>query len=457
MGEGRDALEVVRTALTMALDHNLTAAAAEIYQRLADSLEHDGDYPAARATYDDAVAFCTASGQEPTALVCLACLTAVLRQTGDWERAVVLCRQIIASPDAVLHARAVASGTLGSILGLRGEARRARPLLLEALSLARRIELTAMELLAGWGLALVDWSQGAHESASDRCEELLERWKRSGRPALRDLAAPVGDDVLRRVREREPELERARRRSPRLRPTPVWTRRSRVSPMHSARPRSWTGSRSRPRSSSAARSMFCTAWALPFERLESERRAASALSAAGQREEAVEHLVSAYRTARRLGARPTMERVAATLAELGEPVERRLSRLGAEQLASGGLTRRESEVVRLIAVGLTNREIAGELYLSPRTVDMHVRNILRKLDSRSRADAVRRAGELGLLGQAAAAPGYGPSAARNCGQLCLHTLGVRSSAQVLVGRERLRTQLGGARRSRGRRLRAVLS
>ena len=118
--------------------------------------------------------------------------------------------------------------------------------------------------------------------------------------------------------------------------------------------------------------------------------------------------MSAYRTARRLGARPSMEQLAATLAELGEPVERRLSRRGAEQLASGGLTRRESEVVRLIAVGLTNREIASELFLSPRTVDMHVRNILRKLDSRSRADAVRRAGELGLLGRAAAAPSYGP-------------------------------------------------
>ena len=61
------------------------------------------------------------------------------------------------------------------------------------------------------------------------------------------------------------------------------------------------------------------------------------------------------------------------------------------------MTRRETEVVRLVAVGKTNKEIARELFLSPRTIDMHVQNILVKLDCRSRADATRRATELGLL------------------------------------------------------------
>jgi DNA-binding NarL/FixJ family response regulator len=55
------------------------------------------------------------------------------------------------------------------------------------------------------------------------------------------------------------------------------------------------------------------------------------------------------------------------------------------------------EILRMVATGRTNREIARELFLSPRTVDMHVSSILTKLDSRSRTDAVRRASELGLL------------------------------------------------------------
>jgi DNA-binding CsgD family transcriptional regulator len=55
------------------------------------------------------------------------------------------------------------------------------------------------------------------------------------------------------------------------------------------------------------------------------------------------------------------------------------------------------EVVRLVAVGRSNREIADRLVLSPRTVDMHVRNIQRKLECKTRGEAAHRAGQLGLL------------------------------------------------------------
>jgi DNA-binding NarL/FixJ family response regulator len=54
-------------------------------------------------------------------------------------------------------------------------------------------------------------------------------------------------------------------------------------------------------------------------------------------------------------------------------------------------------VIRRVAEGRTNREIAAELYLSVRTVDMHVRHSLIALGCRSRLDAARRAGDLGLL------------------------------------------------------------
>jgi non-specific serine/threonine protein kinase len=72
---------------------------------------------------------------------------------------------------------------------------------------------------------------------------------------------------------------------------------------------------------------------------------------------------------------------------------------------SGKLTRREEEVAALVARGLTNRRISEELFISERTVDAHVRKILKKLGLRSRAQIVARAGSSSTLRK--------PEAARN--------------------------------------------
>jgi ATP/maltotriose-dependent transcriptional regulator MalT len=61
------------------------------------------------------------------------------------------------------------------------------------------------------------------------------------------------------------------------------------------------------------------------------------------------------------------------------------------------LTPRETEVLRLVASGLSNREIAGSLVLSEHTVHRHVANILRKLSLSSRASATAHATRLELI------------------------------------------------------------
>lgn len=63
-----------------------------------------------------------------------------------------------------------------------------------------------------------------------------------------------------------------------------------------------------------------------------------------------------------------------------------------------GLSARETEVLRLIALGHTSAEVARQLHLSPRTVETHRARINRKLGLTKRADLVRYALRRGLLG-----------------------------------------------------------
>ncbi len=70
---------------------------------------------------------------------------------------------------------------------------------------------------------------------------------------------------------------------------------------------------------------------------------------------------------------------------------------GSEEPRLRRLTARESEILRLLATGTTTREIAGQLYISIKTVRNHVQHILRKLGAHSRLEAVSLAHKTSLL------------------------------------------------------------
>jgi DNA-binding CsgD family transcriptional regulator len=396
LGQADAGLELVRQGLTLALDHGAAAAAAELYQRLADSLEHGGRYESARTAYGEGAAYCRAQAIEQTAQLCLACMSVVLWQTGDWFAAEQTCRDVIASTETTPHARAVAEGILGLVSAARGHPGRARPHLEACLAIGRRLELVAMELIATWGLAVVDRLEGDEATAVDRCRELLARWHRTEErhyvvPALRWVAtfhADRGDvtavracaEALARIAAQTGQPEAVAALALALGEA------ARLEGDHAG------GADHLERAMEALSERD-----LPQERAEIGRRCGLALVAAGRRAEGLRTLAGAARTARRLGAVPLAEAIGRDVQEMGESVERRLGRREAARLADGGLTRRELEILRLVARGMTSREIGGTLFISTRTVEMHVGSALTKLDCRTRAEAAQRVASLGLL------------------------------------------------------------
>jgi len=120
----------------------------------------------------------------------------------------------------------------------------------------------------------------------------------------------------------------------------------------------------------------------------------SALAVAGSAD--TEALLAALPTLDALGAEPLARRLRHRLRGLGVARVPR-GRRPATRESPAGLTGRQADVVRLLAAGLTNAEIAARLVLSVRTVDSHVAAVLDKLGARTRREAVARADAIGLL------------------------------------------------------------
>jgi DNA-binding CsgD family transcriptional regulator len=122
---------------------------------------------------------------------------------------------------------------------------------------------------------------------------------------------------------------------------------------------------------------------MPFERARTLLCFGERLRRARQRADAREPLKEALETFERLGARGWAERTRTELRATGEQQARR-TETAAEQL-----TPHELQIAVLVAQGMTNREAASALFLSPKTIEYHLGQIYRKLDVRGRAQLAR--------------------------------------------------------------------
>lgn len=140
-----------------------------------------------------------------------------------------------------------------------------------------------------------------------------------------------------------------------------------------------------------------------YEQARSRWRLAEALLATGARDAAVGHARAAHEVAVQLGARPLRDAVRA-LARRGRlELAPRGAAAGAPghpdaEPGAGPLTVREHDVLLLLADGRTNRQVGEVLFMAEKTASVHVSRILAKLGATSRAEAVSRAYDRGLLG-----------------------------------------------------------
>jgi DNA-binding CsgD family transcriptional regulator/tetratricopeptide (TPR) repeat protein len=337
-----------------------------------------------------------------------------LLNLGRWAECERLARELLAGDSWASFGRHRA---LGLLLARRGQFAEAR----EHLHLARRLSPSFFGGLTWWGPAELALWEGRDEEAAAAvakglrwCAEqdpdgtLLNRTSRWYALALRLEADRAERAAARRAPE---EVAEARRRA-----TPVLTTLDRLAGAPTPQSRyPWVAgqlllaraeqSRLEGRSDPERWQTAATAWERlehPFEAAYARFRQAEALLArGGSRQKAEEAIRRAHRTAVALGAEP-LRREIELLAQRGrlrlqEQVETIAEPEAPESpAASLGLTRRETEVLALVAEGRTNRQIGQALFITPKTASIHVSRILAKLGVAGRGEAAAIAHRLGL-------------------------------------------------------------
>jgi DNA-binding CsgD family transcriptional regulator len=305
----------------------------------------------------------TQSGLVPYRGQCLVHRAQIMTMEGSWPEAVAEARTACAE----LRAPAVGDAwyQLGEVHRLRGEFTEAEDAYRRANEHGRQPEP---------GLAQLRFAQGRPDAAATTLRRLVDepnRWDRDDILFVHaDVMIAVGDLDAARAAADELAGSAGRLDAP--------LRRARAAESRAAV--LLAGGQPHEALSLLRNATQC--WqdlGMPYDAARVRVRIGDCLRAAGDADSAAMEYDAARLAFERLGAHPD------------------LARLGAATPATGGLTAREAEVVRLVATGLTNRAVADALFLSEKTVARHLANVYGKLGISSRSAATAWAYEQGLV------------------------------------------------------------
>jgi DNA-binding CsgD family transcriptional regulator/tetratricopeptide (TPR) repeat protein len=348
-GEVDDGLVSIERALEIALAHGLGHLAGRAYANLATLLADNHRFERSDAVIAEGLQYT----EDHDLRLRSVCLSGVLAESemkrGRWDDAIADALGVLEQTGTMTVGRIPALTVIGTINMRRGEAD-AHAMLREALRLAEDTEEIQRIAPVAFALAEEAWLRGDRDGVRESIQVVLDR-----------VDAPITRQDLSHLAS--------------------WAARLGDCPSVPAGAPTELALQTGGRWQEAA-----DAWRTvgrPYEH-------ALALIEVGS----PAALSEAFDILDRLGAHPAATLAAERLRSLGERVPR--GARASTRANPAGLTSREVEVLRLVATGLTNGEIAAQLFVSDRTVEHHVSRALGKLGVTSRREAARAARELDL-------------------------------------------------------------
>jgi DNA-binding NarL/FixJ family response regulator len=374
-GDFADAASRLRVALELAEELDDEASAQPVTLLFAGRAAlYLGDDQAAYRTHHEAAARARTSGALTIVTQILPRLATAEIWAGRWPSAAANAREgLQLAREIGQHDLAAQQLVLLAVIAaLRGSEDECRSLAAESRELASARGLGIVAEIAQWALALLELGVGRAEEALRHGREIsstmvvfwgaLDRIEAAIRAGERETARAWLDGF-------EPWAESS---------GAPWTR---AVALH-CRALLSDDQREARRLFSAALDAHAEA-ARPFELARCELAYGEFLRRARHRVEAREHLRAAFDGFEGLGATLWAERARVELRASGQTARKRDPSTRAE------LTEQELQIARFVSDGLTNREVAAQLFLSPRTIDFHLRNVYRKLGISSRTALAR--------------------------------------------------------------------
>lgn len=395
-GQFDEAEKAAESGLSLALEHQQNAIAGEVYRRLAGVYEYSSRFPEAQKAYARATSYCETHSVEQQIIPCLGCMAWIQYRLGEWKDAESISGRVLNASNAPPVSTATAQVVLGLIHGYRGRFKTSRKYLIKGLDLSRANHIDLLTLILTGAMAQMLDLQQSTEDAEHYYFQTLELWENSEdqHDVLSSLSAGVYffanqrdenhlariSDTLNSMAAGTGNPEAAGALSYAIGETQLLHGNDEGAVQHFQNAAEKFGEVS-----------------VPLELLRTQFRLGETLIKIDDLNEAISHFNDAYRTAKNMGTRPYMDLIRKCMEKADIHPDESRDKNSRERAARAGLTRRQLEVARHIATGMTNKEIAEQLFLSPRTIEMHVSNLLDRLDCRSRSEAVKKLSEMQLI------------------------------------------------------------
>lgn len=395
LGQGKEGKRLASQAVNHALSQNHIDAAAYAYRKLAGALEYDSDFKSSIQAYDTALNFCHNHQLDTQAQFCMSCMGWVVFRLGDLKRALEVAKSVIEHPEVNQASKSIAHTVTGVIKAYRGEFKSAHRNLGVGYQLAQRASFKIALLLIHWSMAILHEMEKHLEKAYSEYHKMLAVWETSEDKhdilcglftAATFMAENHHSKELNKIIQILSGIANETN-NPEVVGTLAYA--LAVGAYHNQ-----DYENAQDGFSQALK--YYQELDVPLQVMEVQKYMGLTLLKLDNKEEAKEKLLAASSYARNLGLRPFLIAIDHLLSE-SSPKEAQDINKKKSYLANENLTRRQREILEQLAAGFSNKEIAANLHLSTRTVDMHVSNILIRFNCRSRTEAVKLALEEGIL------------------------------------------------------------